>query len=238
MKLMKEALHLLEDVSGDRLRHELDLIFSEPNPITVLQRADHLGLLAAINPDLKWTPQDSLWAADLLSSAPPSQWNLAEKIKNTPISLFAFYLIWFHRVSSIRGLEITKRLCFNKAFEDALEKFRGLIPFLARLPHMKPSQVYKTLSGIPDFVIYSAYHLSSSNETREVLQNYIITWRFVNPTISGKVLETYKIRPGPIYRDIIDQLRDAWLDGLVTTPSEELQLFHRISKGYLSPENK
>ncbi len=53
-QLMEEARPLLHQVSGDRLRHELDLALAEEKPAAMLGRLQELELLAAIYPDLAW----------------------------------------------------------------------------------------------------------------------------------------------------------------------------------------
>ncbi|MFQ5408308.1 MAG: CBS domain-containing protein, partial [Anaerolineales bacterium] len=50
--LIGRALPLLQRVSGDRIRSEIELIFEEDEPERALQRLDALGVLAAIHPAL------------------------------------------------------------------------------------------------------------------------------------------------------------------------------------------
>ena len=54
LQLMKEAIPLLDRVSGDRLRHELSHIIIGPQATLILNRLDQLGLLRAIHPNLRW----------------------------------------------------------------------------------------------------------------------------------------------------------------------------------------
>ncbi len=54
LQLLKEAKPLIERVSGDRIRHELDHILDEQQAEQMLTRLDELGLLSAIHPDLTW----------------------------------------------------------------------------------------------------------------------------------------------------------------------------------------
>ena len=55
LELMDEAYQLLSQISGERLRHEFNLILDEENPSEMFKRFDELGLLTAIHPELKWT---------------------------------------------------------------------------------------------------------------------------------------------------------------------------------------
>ncbi len=49
LQLMHEAITLMDRVSGDRIRHEMDLILDEPLAAQILARLDELKLLAAIS---------------------------------------------------------------------------------------------------------------------------------------------------------------------------------------------
>ena len=51
-QLMDEARPMLEKLSSERVRHELDLILDEPNWFEMLTRLAELGLLKAIHPEL------------------------------------------------------------------------------------------------------------------------------------------------------------------------------------------
>jgi hypothetical protein len=46
-------------------------------------------------------------------------------------------------------------------------------------------------------------------------------WRFIRPTINGQHLIARGLRRGPIYRTLLDRLRDAWLDGQIANPDQE-----------------
>ena len=51
-QLMDEARPMLEKLSPERVRHELDRILDEPNWFEMLTRLADLGLLKAIHPEL------------------------------------------------------------------------------------------------------------------------------------------------------------------------------------------
>ena len=53
LELLHQAKNYLKDVSGDRIRHELDLIFKEPKAPEMLARMAELNLFPAIHPLIK-----------------------------------------------------------------------------------------------------------------------------------------------------------------------------------------
>ncbi|HET6477942.1 MAG TPA: CCA tRNA nucleotidyltransferase, partial [Dehalococcoidales bacterium] len=52
-ELVKRGVGYLKKVSGDRLRHELELIYKEAYPEKALCRAGELGVLRQLHPKLK-----------------------------------------------------------------------------------------------------------------------------------------------------------------------------------------
>ncbi|MGZ9165627.1 MAG: CCA tRNA nucleotidyltransferase, partial [Anaerolineales bacterium] len=60
LALISEARPLVEKLSAQRIRHELDLILEEPNAASMLARLDELDLLAPIHPSLSNFNQSNL----------------------------------------------------------------------------------------------------------------------------------------------------------------------------------
>ena len=230
LRLLKEAQALVEDVSGDRLRHELDLIISETDPIPILNRANHLGLLTAISPPLKWTDEDGHLVSAIVNQPFAEEWHLDAYYHHTPLQRALFYLLWFSRYHPKIGTAIMHRLHFPNYLVDALHQLWAVKPRLPDLPSLKPDQVYNLLIDLPDPVLYCAYILNPTPECKQTILNFMAYLKHVDPQTDGKKLQSLGIKPGPIYKQIIDQLRSAWLNGLVTSPEKELQLLETLIK--------
>ena len=80
-RLIKRDIDMLETISGDRIRHELELVLKEELPEKALQRADELGVLAKLQPSLKgddWLAETFALAREqCLPDAPHPQLYLA-----------------------------------------------------------------------------------------------------------------------------------------------------------------
>ena len=236
LKLMKEAHSLVENVSGDRLQHEFNLIFQESDPGAILTRTNHLGLLSAIHPCLKWTVEDESLLKLSLTNEIPAFWNLGAYYHHTPTRNALCYLLWFSRFGGKTGLSISKRLHLPGYIENAIRDLCALKPCLPDLATKKPSEVYQLLIGIPDIILYCASLINPSEACRQVLTRFKTSWEWVNPSVNGKILQELKIKPGPIYAQIIGQVRNAWLDGIVTTTEEELEYLDKILGKYSESE--
>ena len=116
LHLMKEAHDLVDHVSGDRLRHELDLILTEGDPISIFNRANSLGLLSAIHPALKWTLEDEPLLSALLNSTPPEIWKLGNTFYHMSTKRALFYLLWLRRISAKQGISVVKTAPVSKIY--------------------------------------------------------------------------------------------------------------------------
>jgi hypothetical protein len=95
---------------------------------------------------------------------------------------------------------------------------------------MPPSMVVKRLEleYVGVLPILANCLVSQDSEICSVLLKYLQVWRHIHPTINGFDLQSRGLRPGPAYKYILGNLKDAWLDGKVTNPEEELKLFEQL----------
>jgi len=59
---------------------------------------------------------------------------------------------------------------------------------------------------------------------REHLSRYWETYRHVKPVLSGNDLKAMGYKPGPIFGEVLDTLRDMRLDGQLSSEEEERHL--------------
>jgi tRNA nucleotidyltransferase (CCA-adding enzyme) len=69
-----------------------------------------------------------------------------------------------------------------------------------------------------------------SGATRQILRRYLESWRAIKPKTSGHDLKKRGLPPGPEYKTLLRKLRDAWLDGEITSVQEEIALLDKLSK--------
>ena len=93
---------------------------------------------------------------------------------------------------------------------------------------MKPSEVVIRLEGIEPLAVYANYLASEDETVRDIFWNYVSRWHKVFPKTDGHILQQLGIPPGPIYRQILQTLRSAWLDGTIGSPEEEDTLLEQL----------
>jgi tRNA nucleotidyltransferase (CCA-adding enzyme) len=234
LQLMDGAVALLKQVSGDRIRHELDLILDEPAVGHMLGRAGELGLLAAIHPDLPhrinypagWMDEDGKMGT--AASEPP--WDLPDRFAGTPVRRVLSYLIWLAPLPVDKAVDIAGRLTFTRTIRHAIQAASRLWDELPEWLGKPTAQVVAYLDDFPLITLYAMRQVHPDPGVRELIERYARVWNTVIPQANGVTLKALGVPPGPRYRLILQQLRDAWLNGDVRSPEEEQALLMRLVK--------
>jgi len=221
LQLMEEAKPMLEKLSSERVRHDLDRILDEPNWFDMLTRLSELGLLKAIHSDLPAPVfQPDRPTDDLASYPPPGM---------LPPKQTLAWLLWLDSVPSAKIKILSRRLRFPAALTRLLLAASNLRADLPKLEGAKPSVWVDRLEDVPEFAVY-ALTLTVERENKSALQKYLGEWQHVRPKITGHDLKKLGLPPGPKYQNILRQLRNAWLDGKIKTQQDETALLKRLVK--------
>ncbi len=111
LRLLKRDINLLDTISSDRIRHELELVLKEKYPEKVLHRAATLGILSKIHPGLKIDE----WLCE--------RYEEAREIGLANSSLVAVYLaLLFYRLTNIELDNLLTRFHFTRAVNKILKE--------------------------------------------------------------------------------------------------------------------
>jgi tRNA nucleotidyltransferase (CCA-adding enzyme) len=223
-ELIEDALPLLKRVSGDRVRHELELIFREDEPERALCRLDELDALPHIHPDLGCDDWLEKRYRILREDFDPAAWGL-----DSVDLLFVHLALLTYRLDEESTQAVSKRLKVKRETEEDLlltHDLRKKLPELAELS--KTSEIYHLLQPYPARVLAAVWVASDSSLIQERLFRYQTEWRLVEPEITGDDLKAMGLDPGPLFGDLLRRLRDARLNGRVSTLDEEAALLERL----------
>lgn len=225
-ELLLQALPLLDRVSGDRIRHELEQIFVEAKLPKIMARLEELNLLAAIHPALIWDEWLEGRFQEALRFAAPAQWRLAAR----PSPRLLLFACWLFRLSSDEAESVSMRLKFPLAVQRVLLEANQLgrsLPEVAQLA--VPSKLVAVLDEMREQTLAAAWvALDGDEASRQAVEQYLRKWRFLQPKADGNALRAMGLAPGPAYRRILWDLRAAWLDGHVGSEKEEKKLLARL----------
>jgi tRNA nucleotidyltransferase (CCA-adding enzyme) len=208
-----ESLKVLESLSGERLRNELDLILDEEQAAKMVLRIARLGLLDAIHPKMPEFNQDyvDFLEMDFQLDVPADRRVMG-------------FILWFIDLTEEEIFLLVNRLDFSNELSLFVWAAAQLKRGLPHLTDMKPSEWTYALEKLPLLSIYAVYLVSGENG----LLSYISFWRHIKPRTTGDDLKKLGLMPGPRFGEILLRLRSAWLDGEVNSAEQEEVLLGKI----------
>jgi len=212
LKLIERDIDMLGTISGDRIRHELELVLKEDLPEKALQRAGELGVLAKLHPSLKGDD----WLAETFAAA-------RERCLPDEPNMQLYLALLFYRLTSDETDTLISYLRLPKATAQALRDTLAIKSKMKELatPGLAPSVIYDILHGC-SLAALTANTLGSGSETvAEHIELYVNVLRHVNPALTGEDLKKLGVPEGPLIKEVLQRLREARLDGKVTRRKEE-----------------
>ncbi|HTU00568.1 MAG TPA: CBS domain-containing protein [Candidatus Sulfotelmatobacter sp.] len=230
---------LLDKVAGYRLFSELTLVLEEARPLPILQRLEELGVLKAIHPRLVLGPET---ARRIQRAGEVLTWYEMLYLETRPLVWLVHLLVILEEHSTAEGRAIIRRLSpparTGAVLRQALVDVRGLARAFQRSRELSPSQVYCLLAGERLEILLAVMARVELPALRKAVGNFITQSRRVRPLLRGDDLRALGLRPGPIYRDILNTLLYARLDGEVQSRDDELRLLRRRFSRAFPPERE
>lgn len=213
-RLLRRDIAMLDTISGDRIRHELELIFREKEPELVIRRLGELGALSQICPALRgdgWIARKFARARRLCK---PGQ------LTSLYFCLLVYHLNPADLETLVHRLNTPSKL--SRAMRDSLLLKAGL-PSLDS-PSLKNSQIYQLLSQYDPLAIQANAIATDSPVVRSHLSLFLNKLRLTKTALKGEDLKRLGIPPGPEMGKILQILHRAKLDGQVPTRADEERL--------------
>jgi len=231
LTLMKSAvkMNLFDRVEGKRLLNELLHILEEKNSIPALEMMAGLGIFRALHPALDFDSK-------------------AKELAEAVAGVLSWWKYLFLKDSlekwQVHFLALTDSMT-DSDFEAVLRRFsvvrsrardlvkerlglRQALAILSREHIERPSQVVSILKGLSLEALLFMMAKTAREETRMSISEFITTLRHIEPALKGKDLVAMGYEPGPEFGKTLAALRDARLDGLVTTIEEEREFVRKF----------
>jgi tRNA nucleotidyltransferase (CCA-adding enzyme) len=233
LRRLKEAAatDLIHQLSGPRLRNEVMWLLAENDPRRTIHRMAKLNLLRFLHPRLALTPFIEALLTDATKAL--SWWN--RRFPDRPVDrALVFFTSLMDGLSASAVDAVLKRLTLPNRQTDKVrmvkKRLASTLRVLAKRRSLKPSQAYRLFAGLPDegLILLAAQH--GSKEVRPLLSAYLTTSEHVKPSLTGTDLKKMGLKPGPLYRKILDRLLDARLNGEIKSEADEQALVKKIAK--------
>jgi poly(A) polymerase len=245
-------------VSAERIAEELRQLLVHPRRARGMDLLSEAGLVEPLLPELlpmKGLPQGppaapcgDLWmhvlrVLELLGEAPSFPLAFAallhdvgkpRTVGRTP-DRYTFY--YHEHVGRRLASDICLRLKLSNAERERVEWLVEKHQFLCEARGMRTSKLKVTLAhhGIRELLdLHRADAVASGRSTDHVAycESLLEEWSADDlnpaPLVTGHDLRRLGLEPGPLYKRLLDTVREAQLDGTVTSPEQALQMVQRL----------
>jgi len=212
---------IFEQLSGGRLREELELLLADPElALPGLERLDELGVLAAIHPALRL---DAARRQALREARSAFDWYRVEALDEPAVRVPLLLLMALLRGGTAEARRaVGERLQLAAGERELLERFPWRLERSARelaAPRLLPHEAHAALGGLGGEELLLL--LASESETlRTWVRRELTELRRLRLQVRGADLLERGHAPGPAIGEALRATLDARLDGAVAGEGE------------------
>ena len=217
-------MDIFKRLSGRRVFSELRQILQEADPRPAIKRLADYDLLKVIHQTIKLNQE----TVELLNSVKNVlSWYDLLFIEESYMQWAVYFLALIRRSNQHVSDEICKKIELSPQLNAFFSKKRihaeSSLSLLEKNRVISNSMLYKQLSAFETELIL--YMMASAREERiqKAISGYFTKLRYVKISITGKDLINIGLKPGPMFKKILQAVFDAKLNGIVKTRKEELE---------------
>jgi tRNA nucleotidyltransferase (CCA-adding enzyme) len=229
-------IHCFENLSGQRFFTELRLMLMEEDPVRIIERMSGLQLLRYISPELKLTDElkeiltrirDILVWFKLLYLG----------VSHEPWKVYFLGLISYLNETAVRNLvelmeihdkEVLDLISVHKEARTALRQ-------LSRIKDQDNYSTYKLLSPLSPEILLCSMAKARDEKVRKWISTFFTKLRGTEIHLKGRDLLAMGFKPGPFYREILDKVLAAKVQGEVLTREDEIKF---VTSKFRSLQNR
>ncbi len=216
-------MNFFRRLSGRRVFAELRQVFEEENPTPAILRMQDYNLFTVIHPSMVLNNE----LKSLFSSVKTVlSWYDLLFFTETYMKWAVYFLALMSQFDMKTSEEICKRLELAPRYttiflKERLKAEKSLL-WLERNQQLSNSTLYKKLYGIKTEIILYMMAVTKHKKVKQSISHFFTKLKYIEPSIRGKDLLKTGIEPGPIYREVLQAVLDAKLNGKLKTQKDEL----------------
>lgn len=224
--LIKTAVNmkLFNRLTGERLYAELVLMFSEADPLKTVKRMKDFDLLQFIHPGLTGPAETERLFTGIGETL---TWFRLLYLDLKTRKWYLYFLGLLDRLKDTAVEEILERLSVPARIRETVRqsrvRYRDVLYVFNKEPGLSPSRVYDLLAPLEIEAVLLVMAKAKQETAKKYISLYLTHLRNVKVMLTGDDLKELGIPPGPRYKEILTELLDAKLDGLVRDREEELE---------------
>jgi tRNA nucleotidyltransferase (CCA-adding enzyme) len=233
--LIKNAVKMdfLEKLGGRRLLAELVQILKEKEPLRGIGRMASLGLFRFIHPALEYgkAMQETLEEVRYIVT-----WYDLLYLERHYQRWAVYFLAICETLSDDEFWGTCTRLAVSERYKEQLVEMRrqgeelvtAMERRLGQQGRLENSEVYFFLRGLSVEVLLYLMAKSRNQELKRLISLYFTKLQALRTAIGGEDLKALGVKPGPRYRELLDAVLNARLNGLVASKEDEIELLRGL----------
>jgi tRNA nucleotidyltransferase (CCA-adding enzyme) len=223
------SMDFFRELSGKRVFAELRLILQEENPVATIRRLNDFDLLKVIHPSIKF---DKNLMARLNSVKKVLSWHDLLFLEESYKKWIVYFLVLIRSCKSHISKEICRR--FELKPEDGkilcAERFEAdkCIFWLERNLAVSDSAIYRKLNGFKIESILFMMAVAKKKAVKKSISHFFTDLRRTQLSLKGRDLKKMGLKPGPVYRQVLEAVLDAKLDGTLKSKKDEIEFARRL----------
>jgi tRNA nucleotidyltransferase (CCA-adding enzyme) len=202
---------LIQQLSGPRIRHEIERMLEEPRGAAALLESHRYGLLGEIHPALG-------------TSAVERALRSAVRANLTGLELLATLM---YPLSMGEVTVLVNRLSLSKQHANLARSVVRIREAESQMDGVPPSSIDMIVGHTPAAALASVAAVSPSSNVRASLRRYVRRSGLVIRHLNGDTLAHFGVPPGIVTGQVLQALRQAELDNKVRTPQGALLFVKR-----------
>jgi tRNA nucleotidyltransferase (CCA-adding enzyme) len=223
--LIRNAIKVdcFKNLSGLRVLSELKQIFSEEDPIPAIRSMTDYGLEKVIHPRLEIT---SATYQTLESANKTLTWHDLLYVQETYPRWAVYFMVLLHRCTFKVSEQICDRLMIpvgeRQLLLETRYKAENRLGFIESNHPVSRQKLYWALINFNTVFVLYMMALTKNEAVRKDISRFYTEFRHVTPKIRGKDLIRIGVTPGPAFTKILNEVRNAKLDGHLDTREKEM----------------
>jgi tRNA nucleotidyltransferase (CCA-adding enzyme) len=223
------SMDFFRELSGKRVFAELRLILQEENPVAAIRRLNDFDLLKLIHPSINLEKE---LMKTLNSAKKVLAWHDLLFLEESYKRWVVYFLILIRNCKSQISQKICHRFELTPDDEKILcaERFAAdrCVFWLERNLSVSDSVLYRKLAGFKTELILFMMAVTKKQAVKKSISHYFTNLRRTKLSLKGRDLKKMGLKPGPVYRQVLEAVLDARLDGTLKSKKDEIEFARQI----------
>ena len=208
---------------------ELRLILQEEHPVPAIRRLNDFDLLKVLHPSIKLANN---LLATLNSAKKVLSWHDLLFLEESYKKWIVYFLVLIRNCKPHISKEICRRFELVPDDEKLLctERFEAdrCVVWLERNLTVSDSVLYRKLTGFKTELILFMMAVTTKKAVTKSISHFFTDLRRTKLSLKGRDLKKMGLKPGPVYRQVMEAVLNARLDGMLKSKKDEIDFARQL----------